>query len=151
MAKQQIFDEEFKQNVADGAKKIKEKLSDALLTEDGSLDTEKIGNAVGDTLKKVEEGVKDSYQKFSDSYMKEDGKLDTEKVEAAVTDTYQRAGRFLATGMTKLAGILTDKFGTQSEDGKIVDSELVAEEPASPAEETPAEETPAEETPVEEA
>lgn len=151
MAKQQIFDEEFKQNVADGAKKIKEKLSDALLTEDGSLDTERIGNTVGDALKKVEEGVKDSYQKFSENYVKEDGKLDTEKVEAAVAGTYQRAGRFLATGMTKLAGILTDKFGVQSEEGKIVDSELVAEEPATSAEKVPAEEAPVGEVPVEEA
>lgn len=130
MAKQQIFDEEFKQNVADGAKKIKDKLSDALLTEDGSLDTQKIGNAVGDTLKRVEEGVKDGYQKFSDSYMKEDGKLDTEKVSAAANDAYQKAGRFLATGMTKLAGKLADKFGVQEENGQIIDSELVAEEPA---------------------
>lgn len=129
MAKHQIFDEEFKQSIADGCEKIKDKLSDALLTEEGNLDTEKIGNAVEDTLKRVEEGVKDGYQKFSDTYMKEDGKLDTEKVGAAVNTTYHKAGRMLAAGMTRLAEKLTDKFGVQGENGEIIDSELVAEEP----------------------
>lgn len=128
MAKHQIFDEEFKQSIADGCEKIKDKLSDALLTEEGNLDTEKIGSAVEGTLKKVEEGVKDGYQKFSDTYMKEDGKLDTEKVGAAVNTTYQKAGRMLATGMTKLAEKLADKFGVQGENGEIIDSELVVEE-----------------------
>ena len=129
MEKTKIFDEEFKQKVSDGCEKIKDKLSDALLTEDGSLDTEKIGTAVGDTIKKVEEGVRDGYQKFSDSYMKEDGKLDTEKVGAAMNTTYHKAGRILATGMTRLAEKLADKFGVQDENGQIIDSELVAEEP----------------------
>lgn len=133
MAKHQIFDEEFKQSIADGCEKIKDKLSDALLTEEGSLDTEKIGSAVGDTIKKVEEGVRDGYQKFSDSFMTEDGRLDKEKVGEAVNSTYQRAGRILATGMTRLAGKLTDKFGTQEASGEIVDSELVAEESAAEA------------------
>ena len=134
MEKTKIFDEEFKQKVSDGCEKIKDKLSDALLTEDGSLDTEKIGNAVGDTIKKVEEGVKDGYQKFSDSYMKEDGKLDKEKVGAAVNNAYQKGGRLLATGMTKLAEKLVDKFGVQEHEGQIIDSELVTQDPA--AEET---------------
>lgn len=128
MAKYQIFDEEFKQSIVDGCGKIKDKLSDALLTEEGNLDTEKIGNTVGDALKKAEAGVKDGYQKFSDSYMTEDGKLDTEKVEAAVNNTYHKAGRILATGMTRLAEKLVDKFGTQEETVQIVDSELVSEE-----------------------
>ena len=133
MAKHQIFDEEFKQSIVDGCEKIKDKLSDALLTEEGSLDTEKIGSAVGDTVKKVEEGVRDGYRKFSDSYMTEDGHLDKEKVGETVNNTYQRAGRILATGMTRLAEKLTDKFGTQEGSDRIIDSELVAEEPVAEA------------------
>lgn len=133
MAKIQILDEEFKKSIVDGCEKIKDKLSDALLTEDGSLDTEKIGSAVGDTIKRVEEGVKEGYQKFNENYRNEDGKLDTEKVEAAVNISYQKAGRALATGMTRLAEKLADKFGVQEENGQIIDSELVAEEPAAEA------------------
>lgn len=133
MAKFQILDEEFKQNVSDSCEKIKDKLSDALLTEEGNLDTEKIGSAARDTIKKVEEGVKDGYQKFSDNFIGEDGHLDTEKVGEAVNSTYRKAGRFLATGMTRLAEKLADKFGVQEENGEIIDSELVTEEPAEEA------------------
>lgn len=139
MAKIQILDEEFKQSIVDGCEKIKDKLSDALLTEEGNLDTEKIGNAVGDTLKKVETGVRGGYQKFSENYISEDGKLDTEKVGAAVNETYYKAGRILATGMTKMAEKLTDKFGIQEEKAQIIDSELVTEEPAAEVQEAPAE------------
>jgi t-SNARE complex subunit (syntaxin) len=46
------FDEEFKQNVSEKFQNVKEKVSDALLTEEGKLDTERIGNAVTDTAKK---------------------------------------------------------------------------------------------------
>lgn len=121
--------EEIKQNVTESCEKIKDKLSDALLTEEGKLDTERIGNAVTDTFKKVEEGVKDGYQKLSDSITDENGDLDKEKVGAAVNRTYHKAGRFLATGMTRLANKLTDIFGTQEEKGEIIDTEVVAEEP----------------------
>lgn len=129
MAKYQIFTEEFKQNVSESCDNIKEKLSDALLTEEGKLDTEKIGGAARDTAKKVEEGVKESYRKFNEEYKKEDGSLDKEKLGEAANRSYRKAGRFLATGVTRLAEILSDKFGTNSENGEIIDSELVTEEP----------------------
>lgn len=122
--------DEIQQNVTEGCEKVKEKLSDALLTEEGKLDTEKIGNAVTDTFKKVEDGVKDGYRKVSESVTDENGKLDKEKVGAAANKTYRKAGRFLATGLTKLAGKLTAIFGTQEEGGEIIDTEVVVDEPA---------------------
>lgn len=128
MAKYQIFDEEFKQSIAQGCEKIKDKLSDALLTEEGNLDTEKIGNAVEGTFRKVEEGVKDGCQKFRDSYVRDDGSLDKTKIEETVHTTYRKAGRVLAAGMSRLAEKLTDEFGIQEENGEIIDSELVTEE-----------------------
>ena len=130
MEKTNIFDEEFKQRVSDGCGKIKDKLSDALLTEEGSLDTAKIETAARDAIKKVEEGVKDGYQKFSDTYMKEDGSLDKEKIGDAVNTTYRKAGRVLASSMTRLAEKLTEKFGADGENGQIIDAELVTEDPA---------------------
>ena len=57
MEKRKIFDEEFKQEISEGYGKIKDKLSDALLNEEGKLDTEKIGNAARDTAEKVEEAA----------------------------------------------------------------------------------------------
>ena len=115
MAKFQILDEEFKKNVSEGCDKIKEKLSDVLLTEEGKLDTEKIGNATRDTFKKVEDGVKDSYRKFSDEYVK-DGSLDKEKLGEAANRSYHKAGRFLATSVTRLADVLTGKFGVNGDE-----------------------------------
>lgn len=122
--------EEFKQNVTESYEKVKEKLSDALLTEEGKLDTDKIGNVVTDTFNKVEEGVKDGYRKVSESVTDENGNLDKEKVSAAANKTYRKAGRFLAVGLTKLAGKLTDIFGVQEEGGEIIDTEVVVDEPA---------------------
>ena len=107
---------------------MKEKVSDAILKEDGSLDTEKISSAVNDTAQKVEEGVRGSYQKFSDEYVK-DGVLDKEKLGEFAKRTYRKAGRTLATGVSKLASYLTDKFGVQGQEGEIVDSEIVTAEP----------------------
>ena len=150
MAEFPIFDEEFKQNVSAKFQEVKEKVSDALLTEEGKLDTERIGNAVTDTAKKVEDSVKESYQKFQEEYVK-DGSLDKEKLGEAANRSYRKAGRSLATAVTKLADFLTDKFGTQSENSEIVDTEIVPEAPVEEpaAEETPMEvEIPAEETPV---
>lgn len=126
MAEFPKFDEEFKQNVSEKFQNVKEKVSDAILTEEGKLDTERIGNAVTDTAKRVEESVKESYQKFSEEYVK-DGSLDKEKLGETARRTYRRAGRVLATGVSKLADFLTDKFGTQDQNGEIVDSELVVE------------------------
>jgi hypothetical protein len=124
MEKKQIFDEEFKQNVSDKYQAVKGKLSDALLTEEGNLDTEKIGSVVTDTAKKVEGTVREGYERFNREYVK-DGKLDKEKVGAALNDTYKKGGRFLATSMTRLAEILTDKFGSNSQKGEVIDTELV--------------------------
>lgn len=129
MAKQQIFDEEFKRSVGEKYSAAKEKLSDALLTEEGKLDTGKIGSAVEDTFKKAEAGVKDSYRRFNEEYVR-DGHLDKEKVGEAANRTYRKAGRRLATGMTRLAEKLADKFGVDGEGGQVIDSELVTEEPA---------------------
>lgn len=124
MAEFPKFDEEFKQNVSAKFQSVKEKVSDAILKEDGSLDTEKIGNAVTDTAKKVEDTVREGYQKFSDAYVK-DGSLDKEKLEEAAGRTYRKAGRSLATGVSKLADFLTDKFGVDGQNGEIVDTEIV--------------------------
>ena len=129
MEKQKIFDEEFKQNVSAKFRSVKEKVSDALLTEDGKLDTQRIGNAVEDTARKVEEGVKGGYEKFQAEYVK-DGELDKEKLGESAKRTYRKAGRSLATGVTRLANFLTDKFGTQSQNGEIVDTEIVTEQEA---------------------
>jgi hypothetical protein len=128
MAQFPKFDEEFKQNITEKFRHVKEKVSDAILKEDGSLDTEKISSAVNDTAKKVEEGVRGSYQKFSDEYVK-DGVLDKEKLGESAKRTYRKAGRTLATGVSKLASYLTDKFGVQGQEGEIVDSEIVTAEP----------------------
>lgn len=128
MAKFPKLDEEFKQNLSEGCKKIGDKLSDALLTEEGKLDTEKLSTAARDTIKKVEEGVRDGCQKLNDNFVGEDGHLDTEKVGAAVNSTYRKAGRFLATGMTRLAGKLAERFGVDADGGEIIDSELVTQE-----------------------
>ena len=125
MEKTRIFDEEFKQKVSDGCEKIKDTLSDALLTEEGKLDTEKIGNAARETAKNVETTVKEGYQKFNENFRKEDGSLDKEKLNDAAGKTYRKAGRFLATGMTRLAQILSDKFGTNADNAEIIDTELV--------------------------
>lgn len=133
MEKVQIFDEEFKQKVADGCEMIKDKLSDALLTEEGHLDTEKIGNAARETVKNVEAGVMDGYQKFNDNFVTEDGHLDREKLSDAASSTYRKAGRFLATSVTRLGQILSDKFGTNGDNAEIIDSELVEEEPSQEA------------------
>lgn len=127
MAEFPKFDEEFKQNVSAKFQSVKEKVSDAILKEDGSLDTEKIGNAVTDTAKKVEDTVREGYQKFSDAYVK-DGSLDKEKLEEAAGRTYRKAGRSLATGVSKLADFLTDKFGVDGQNGEIVDTEIVTAE-----------------------
>lgn len=128
MAKFIHLDEEFKQNVTEKYNQVKEKVSDAILTEDGSLDTEKIGNAVSDTARKVEADVRRGYQKFSENYRREDGSLDKEKLSDAANTAYRRAGRSLATGVTRLAGKLADKFGVDQE-GAIIDSELVSNDP----------------------
>ena len=128
MAQFPKFDEEFKQNITEKFRHVKEKVSDAILKEDGSLDTEKISSAVNDTAQKVEEGVRESYQKFSDEYVK-DGVLDKEKLGESAKRTYRKAGRTLATGVSKLASYLTDKFGVQGQEGEIVDSEIVTAEP----------------------
>jgi phosphatidate phosphatase PAH1 len=136
------FDEEFKQNVSEKFQNVKEKVSDALLTEEGKLDTERIGNAVTDTAKKVEDTVRGSYQKFQEEYVK-DGTLDKEKLGEAANRSYRKAGRSLATAVTRLANFLTDKFGTQSQNNEIVDAEVVAE---APVEEPAAEEIPVKET-----
>ncbi len=129
MAKQPIFDEGFKQNVTESCEKIKDKLSDAFLNEDGKLDTEKLGNTARDTFKKVEDGIKDGYHKISEPFVGEDGQLDKEKVGAAVNDAYRKTGRFLATSMTRLAEKMADKFGVDGETGDIIEAELVTEEP----------------------
>ena len=126
MAKFQIFDENFKQQVSGTCKTAKEKLSDAVLTEEGRLDTEKISAAARNAVKKVEGGVKEGYQKFSDNFIDEQGRLDTDKVEDAVTNTYHKAGRRLATSMTRLAGKLAGKFGIDGENTDVIDSEVVA-------------------------
>ena len=126
MAQFPKIDEELKQNIAAMFRQAKEKVSGALLKEDGSLDTERIGNAVTDTAKKVEDSVRDGYRKFNETYVK-DGSLDKEKLEEAASRTYRKAGRGLATGVTKLAEFLTDKFGVQGQPGDIVDGEVVAE------------------------
>ena len=127
MAKFQIFDEDFKQNVTEKCNAAKEKLSDALLTEEGKLDTEKIGNAVEGTFKKAEETVKDSYRKFNEEYVK-DGSLDKEKLGEAANRTYRKAGRSLATGLSRLAKMLADKFGVNADNNEIFDAEVVSEE-----------------------
>jgi hypothetical protein len=127
MAEFPKFDEEFKQNVNEKFRNVKEKISDVLFTEEGKLDTEKISGAVSDTARKVEQGARDSYQKFSDEYVK-DGSLDKEKLTETAKRTYRKAGRALATGVSKLADFLTEKFGTQGQNGEIVDSQLVTEE-----------------------
>ena len=127
MAQFPKFDEEFKQNVSEKFQDVKEKVSNAILKEDGSLDTEKIGGAVTDAAKKVEDTVRESYQKFNEEYVK-DGTLDKEKLGQAADRTYRNAGRMLATGVSKLADILTDKFGVQGQGGEIVDSQIVTEE-----------------------
>ena len=148
MAEFPKFDEEFKQNVSAKFQDMKEKVSDALLTEEGKLDTERIGNALSDTAKKVEESVKDGYKKFNEEYVK-DGSLDKEKLGEAAKRTYRKAGRSLATGVGKLADFLADKFGTQSQNNEIVDTEIVSE---APVEEPTAQELPVEvEIPTEEA
>ena len=135
MAEFPKFDEEFKQNVSEKFQNVKEKVSDVLLTEEGKLDTERIGNAVTDTAKKVESTVKDSYQKFQEEYVK-DGTLDKEKLGEVANRSYRKAGRSLATAVTKLANFLTEKFGTQGQNGDIVDTEIVPEAPV--VEEAPA-------------
>jgi hypothetical protein len=132
MAQFPKIDEEFKQNVSAKFQNAKEKVSDAILKEDGSLDTEKIGNAVTDTAKKLEDGVRDSYRKFSEAYVK-DGTLDKEKLSEAANRTYRKAGRGLATRVSKLADFLTNKFGVQGQNGDIVDTEIVTETPAEEA------------------
>jgi len=128
MAKFIKLDEEFKQNLTDKYNKVKDKVSDAILTEDGSLDTERIGSAVKNTADKLEAGVKDRYQKFNEAYRKEDGKLDTDKLGDAAESAYRRAGRSLATGMTRLAGKLSDHFGTNETSGTVIDAEPVDHE-----------------------
>jgi len=151
MAQFPKFDEEFKQNVSAKFHNVKEKVSEAILKDDGTLDTEKIGNAVSGTVKKVEDSVLDSYRKFSETYVK-DGSLDREKLGEAANRTYRKAGRGLATGVSKLADFLTDKFGVQGQEGEIVDSELVPDAPAAeePAEAAAGEEaSKTEEAPVE--
>lgn len=125
MAKIRIFfDEEFKQSVAEKCNAAKEKISDVLLTDEGRLDTEKIGNAVTDTFQKAEAGVKDSCRKFSEEYVK-DGTLDKEKLGEAANRSYRKAGRALATGMTRLAEKLSGKFGINGDNSEIFDAEVV--------------------------
>ena len=134
MAQFPKIDEEFKQNITAQLQNVKEKLSDALLTEDGNLDTQKIGSAVTDTAKKVEGTVREGYQKFADAYVK-DGSLDKEKLGETASRTYRKAGRSLATGVSKLSDFLTEKFGTQGQNGEIVDTQIVTDPPAAAAEE----------------
>lgn len=129
MAKFQIFDENFKRNLSDSCGKLKDTVSDAILTEEGKLDTGKISSAARNTIQKVEDGVKDGCRKFSQEYMK-DGSLDKEKLGDAANRGYQKAGRFLATSMTRMADKLADKFGLDGDEKEIIDSELVDEEAA---------------------
>lgn len=124
MAEIPKFDEEFKQNVTEKFQNAKEKVSEAILKEDGSLDTEKISNAVSDTARKVEAGIKSGYEKFSNEFVK-DGSLDKEKLTETAKRTYCKAGRSLATGVSKLADFLTAKFGTQANNTEIVDTQIV--------------------------
>lgn len=128
MAQFSKFDEEFKQNVTEKYQAVKEMVSEAILKEDGSLDTEKIGNAVTEAAKKVDDTVRDGCRKFSEEYVK-DGSLDKEKLGDAAQRTYRKAGRALATGVSRLADYLTDKFGVQGQGGEIVDTQVVTEEP----------------------
>ena len=127
MEKQPIFDEQFKQNVSEKYQAVKEKVSDAILKEDGKLDTDKIESKVSEACQKVENTVKAGYQKFSDTYMK-DGSLDKEKLGETAKTTYHKAGRVLATGVGKLAKLLSDKFGVQDHHSEVIDSELVEED-----------------------
>ena len=124
MAEFPKFDDAFKQNVSEAYHKVKEKVSDTILKEDGSLDTEKIGGAVTDTARKVEDSVRDGCQKFSEEFIK-DGTLDKEKLGAAAMRSYRQAGRALATGVSRLSEFLTGKFGTYSQSSEIVDSQIV--------------------------
>ena len=143
MAQFPKFDEEFKQNVSEKFRSVKEKVSDAILTEDGSLDTGRISDAVTGTAKKVEDNVREGYRKFSEAYVK-NGSLDKEKLGETVSRTYRNAGRSLATSVNKLAGFLTDKFGVQGQSGGIVDTEIVSDpfdEVTYPASEEPVEVT----------
>lgn len=128
MAQFPKFDEEFKKNVSEKFRNVKEKIYGTILKDDGSLNTEKISNAVTDTAKKVEDGVKESYQKFNEEYMK-DGSLDKEKLGQTAKRTYRKAGRSLATGVSRLADFLTEKFGVQGQNGDIVDTQIVPEQP----------------------
>ena len=75
--------------------------------------------------------LREGYQKFNDKYVK-DGALDREKLEDAAKRTYRNAGKSLATGVSKLAEILTDKFGVQGQSGEIVDSQIVADNSEDP-------------------
>ena len=127
MAEFPKFDEEFKQNVSEKFQNVKDKLSGAILQEDGSLDTEKIGGAVMDTARKIEDSVRIGYQKFNEEYVK-DGTLDKERLGESAKRTYRKAGRSLATGVSRLSAFLTEKFGTYSENSEIVDSQVVTAE-----------------------
>ena len=129
MEKFRIIDEQFKQTVADTCSAAKEKISEALLTEDGKLDTDKIENAVEGTFRKAEKTVRDGCRKFSEEYVK-DGALDKEKLGEAAIRTYRNAGRSLATGLTHLAQKLTDKFGVNGDNNEIFDTEVVTAEDA---------------------
>ena len=128
MEEKNNVNEEFKKNISDKFHAVKEKVSDAVLKEDGSLDTDKIGNTVIDTAQKALDSVQEGYRKFRDEYVK-DGQPDKEKLGDAAKRTYRKAGRTLAAGVSRLADYLTDKFGVQGQSGEIVDSRLVTAEP----------------------
>ncbi len=128
MEKTPIFHDEFKKKVSEGCDAIKAALSDALLTDEGRLDTEKIGDAARDAAKKVEDTVREGHQKFSEDFLRDDGSLNREKLRDAADRTYRKAGRFLATGMSRVAEKLSDKFGTDAECVEVIDSQLVTED-----------------------
>jgi len=81
MAKIADLGDKITKTVVEGYQKIEDKFSEAFLTENGSLKTGKIGEAVTEGYKKIEDGVVCGYKKIEDGVVEGFGKVSDKFVE----------------------------------------------------------------------
>ncbi len=76
---------EISEQVTEGYKKIEEKFSETFLSEDGSMKTGKVGDAVVEGYKKIEDSVVGGYKKIEDGVVDGFTKMTDKIVEKFLT------------------------------------------------------------------
>ena len=85
MAKIADMNEKIAQSVTEGYKKIEDKFTGAFLTEDGSLKTGKVGEAIAEGFQKIEDGVVGGYKKIEEGVVGGFGKVSDKFIDVLFT------------------------------------------------------------------